>query len=83
MECHHIVPEAAGGQDVFANCIPLCFDCHAEVGHYNAKHPKGTKFSGAELSAHRDRWYRKVETGLSEGAPADHLELDRGLFRRV
>jgi hypothetical protein len=28
IETHHIVQ---GGGDTFENCIPLCFDCHAEV----------------------------------------------------
>lgn len=22
------------------NAIPLCFDCHAAIGHYNTKHPR-------------------------------------------
>ena len=48
MELHHIVHESSGGKSVFDNCIPLCFDCHAEAGHYNPKHPKGTKYSPSE-----------------------------------
>jgi hypothetical protein len=28
-----------------ANGIPLCLDCHANVEHYNAKHPRGNKFT--------------------------------------
>jgi hypothetical protein len=60
IETHHIVPE---GGDTFENCIPLCFDCHAEVGQYNTQHPKGRKFSTTELQAHRDRWYQLVTTG--------------------
>jgi hypothetical protein len=31
MECNHIVPEAQGGPDTLDNCIPVCFDCHADV----------------------------------------------------
>lgn len=34
----------------------MCFDCHAEVGHYNDKHPRGNKFSANELQGHRDQW---------------------------
>lgn len=83
MECHHIDPEAAGGPDTDDNCIPLCFDCHAEVGHYNAKHPKGTKFSVAELRAHRDRWYQMIKAGLPGDAPREHSALDQALFRKV
>ena len=28
-EIDHIVPLADGGQDIDANCQPLCLDCHA------------------------------------------------------
>lgn len=72
-----------GGLDTYDNCIPLCLDCHAEVGHYTDTHPKGTKFTPDELRLHRDRWYRKIDTGISEGAPGDHLGLDLRLFRRL
>ena len=57
MECHHIIPSEKGGTDTDDNCIPLCFDCHADVQHYNDKHPKGTKFFPEELKARRDEWY--------------------------
>ncbi len=45
IEIHHIVPRSEGGEDTFENAIALCFDCHAEIGAYNPKHPKGRKFS--------------------------------------
>ncbi len=61
MELHHIEMEARGGVSTFENCIPLCFNCHAEAGHYNNDHPKGTKYSPAELSKHRDRWYQAIK----------------------
>ena len=32
---------ADGGDNSVDNCIPLCFNCHAEVKSYNPKHPKG------------------------------------------
>ena len=67
MEIHHIRHHAEGGNDTFENAIPLCFDCHAEVGQYDPKHPKGTKFSDKELIGHRDNWYQKVrEESVSE-----------------
>lgn len=59
IEAHHIVPEAQGGADDDENCIPLCYRCHAEVEHYNVKHPRGNKFTPAELRGHRDGWYKK------------------------
>lgn len=61
IELHHIVQKADGGEDTFDNCIPLCFDCHADVKAYNARHPKGKKYTDSELKAHRDQWYQKVQ----------------------
>ena len=60
VEVHHIVPESKGGASDDANAITLCFDCHADAGHYNAQHPRGTKFSPAELRRHRDEWHATV-----------------------
>jgi hypothetical protein len=60
IETHHLKPKHLGGDDSFENCIPLCFDCHAEVEHYNNNHPRGRKFSEGELRKHRDNWYSKV-----------------------
>ena len=61
IEGHHIVPKAKGGEDTFDNCIPLCFDCHANVGNYNIEHPKGRKYTPNELRKHRDNWYEHVK----------------------
>jgi hypothetical protein len=57
---HHIKPEAEGGPDTLVNCIPLCLDCHEEVGSYNATHPIGRKFGEDELRRHRDLWFEFV-----------------------
>lgn len=61
VEVHHIVPRSKGGEDTFDNAIALCFDCHADAGHYNADHPRGTKISPEELSNARDTWHKIVE----------------------
>lgn len=66
LEVHHIKPQAENGTDTFDNAIPLCFDCHAEVGQYNPKHPKGIKFTQAELIQHRDNWYSIIASGRTE-----------------
>lgn len=58
MEVHHIDQDAHGGGNAPENAIPLCFDCHAEVNHYNIDHPKGRKFTPEELRGHRDQWLR-------------------------
>lgn len=60
IECHHIIPESDGGASTVENCIPLCFDCHADVGHYNSRHPKGTKYTAEELRGHRDKWFKAM-----------------------
>lgn len=57
IELHHIKQAADGGEDTADNCIPLCLDCHAEVGSYNTRHPKGRKFTEKELKGHRDKYY--------------------------
>src|SRR6266404_4863586 len=73
VEVHHIVPEATGGSDDFDNAIVLCFDCHADAGHYNPEHPRGTKFSQSELRRQRDVWYDIVNAGHSAPAPESVL----------
>ncbi|MDO8545894.1 MAG: HNH endonuclease [Nitrospirales bacterium] len=61
VEVHHIVPPGKGGSDEEDNAIALCFDCHADAGHYNEHHPRGTKFSKDELRAARDAWHDIVK----------------------
>lgn len=61
IEVHHIIQEADGGSNDFENAIPLCLDCHVDAGHYNPRHPKGTKFSKEELRKQRDAWYQIVK----------------------
>ena len=56
MEVDHIVPKAEDGTDEYDNAIAGCFDCHAEIHHYNPDHPKGRRFRPNELKAHRDQW---------------------------
>lgn len=56
MEIDHIIPEGEGGFNTYDNAIAVCFDCHAEIHHYNPNHPKGRRFSPNELKAHRNQW---------------------------
>ena len=83
MELHHIEQRADDGEGTYDNCIPLCFDCHADVNSYNDRHPKGKKYTASELKGHRNKWYEKVRNGHSSIANSDHLELDRKLFLRI
>ena len=83
IECNHIQPKANGGGNTFANCIPLCFDCHAEVGHYNETHPKGTKYSPQEQRMHRDAWYKRIATYGTVVSSVDTLQADREVFKQL
>ena len=71
---HHIVQEADGGPNALENSICLCLRCHAEAGHFNPRHSLGTKYSQAELKAHRDQWWKHCE---------DHPDEPLGLFLDV
>lgn len=54
---HHIIQEADDGANALSNAIVLCLRCHAEAGHFNPRHPLGTKYSVKELIRHRDQWW--------------------------
>ena len=54
IETHHIDNPEDGS---ITNAIPVCFDCHAEIGHYNnVNHKKGRKFQPDELRKHKEQW---------------------------
>jgi hypothetical protein len=72
IEAAHIIDEAAGGSNQEDNGIPVCFDCHQEIGSYNDRHPRGNKIRPDELRARRDRVYTLVDEGkLGALAPAN------------
>jgi hypothetical protein len=81
MEIHHIDPKAQKGPDTFDNGIPLCFDCHADMGAYNDAHPRGRKYRPAELRKHRDRVFRLVEEGSLTIDPDRTFDEDVALLR--
>jgi len=84
IELHHIQQRKDGGEDSFDNCLPLCFDCHADVMQYNPEHPKGKKYIHTELKRHRKNWYEKVKR--SEGSvisESSYLNLDKITFERL
>jgi hypothetical protein len=83
IECHHIQTEAEGGDDSLSNCIPLCFDCHADVQHYNPQHPKGTKYRISELRSHRDRWIERVSNATPAIFDEERRSVDRELFATI
>jgi len=63
IEAAHIIDESDGGSNDKKNGIPVCFDCHSDIGHYRKKHPKGNKFSPKELRNRRNGVYELVESG--------------------
>lgn len=81
IEAAHIIPEAEGGPNTDENGIPLCFDCHQEIGGYDNKHPKGNKFTDFELKARRDKVYELVENGVLQAqivASQFHKNINTG-----
>jgi hypothetical protein len=78
IEVHHIIQRANGGKDSFDNAIPLCFDCHSEIGSYNPNHPKGNSFKTGELKRIRDDFYLKAEKLVRN--PKEYSDKDKLLL---
>ena len=84
MELHHIKQKADGGEDTFENCIPLCFNCHADMGKGDPKHPKGKRYSEAELKGHKERWMKQVASSRTvPGIRQVVSETDKKLFQQI
>lgn len=60
IEVAHLEPKSSD----LDNACPLCFDCHAAIGHYNREHPRGRKYSIPELKARRDQVYEEHTRAL-------------------
>lgn len=76
LEFHHIKQQADGGDNSFENCIPLCFDCHADMGRTDPRHPKRNHYSERELRMHRDKWYRQCEAKETTFVEATDEDID-------
>ncbi|MGO9020866.1 MAG: HNH endonuclease [Syntrophobacteraceae bacterium] len=79
IEVHHIGSSDDDSED---NAIALCFDCHADVGHYNPKHPKGRKYSISELKKLRDLTYSKYSQIIPD-IPKGSSDYGRGFHDGV
>lgn len=72
IEIAHIIPKKNGDSNKSAlsiigdidNAIPLCFECHSEIGRYNLDHPRGNKYKERELKTRRDQIYEKYTRHL-------------------
>lgn len=83
IELHHIVHKSEKGPDTLENCIPLCLDCHGDMRSYDHNHPKGTKYTRAELKAHRDKWYERVKSSPVTEYSSRNAELDCDVAQEV
>src|SRR5258706_2402853 len=81
IELAHIEQRADTHNDTIENAIPVCFECHAEIGLYNPRHPKGKRFSEAELRLHRKQWLQicraRPEALLSAPTVAEAGSIER------
>ena len=59
IELAHIQPKKRKGSEHIDNAIPLCYDCHGEIGKYNKDHPKGNKYRPDELKTRRNQIYEE------------------------
>lgn len=46
------------------NAIPLCYNCHAKIGHYNIEEPRGNKYRPNELKQRREQVYEEFTRHL-------------------
>ena len=83
MELHHIHQKADGGADTLDNCIPLCFDCHADMGKADPHHPKGKHYTESELKQHRDNWFKKQELNPEAQTLSVVTNADKKLFETI
>ena len=75
METDHIVPLNQGGSSDISNALPVCFDCHAEIHAYDISHPRGRRYTPAELTLHKEEWLR-----ICSERPEVLLQAPRGLL---
>jgi hypothetical protein len=83
IEAAHVVSEAAGGSNEEDNGIPVCLDCHQEIGAYDDQHPRGNKFRPEELRARRDRVYALVASGgipRTAAPPAQPSQVNAAVY---
>jgi len=79
IEVAHIPGEE--GKCELDNAIPLCYDCHGRVGHYNPKHPKGNKFTAEELKRRREQVYEQYTRHFVSSVVPEFFEFPTGLPR--
>ena len=76
IEIHHIIQQADGGANTFENAIPLCLDCHHDMGQIDPHHPGGRTYTPNELKMHRDNWYAIVKKGKCNRKDSNLKDID-------
>ncbi len=83
IEIAHISPRTGKGANNIDNAIPVCYDCHAKIGHYNRLHPRGNRYKEQELKIRRNQIYERHTANLvppihyvisHQNNPYDHRE---------
>ena len=64
IEIAHIDRKLETGLNDIDNAIPLCYECHAIVGHYNNEEPRGNKYKTQELKKRREEVYEQFTRHL-------------------
>ena len=77
IEIAHIIPKGKNKSNDIDNAIPLCYDCHSKIGHYNKRHPRGNKYRPKELKDRRDQIYEEQTRHL---VPPIHYEITQDLI---
>src|SRR6266704_1030414 len=70
IDLHHIDSHSDDSEE---NVLPVCFDCHAEINHYNDAHPRGRKFQPGELRKLREATFRKFSAEVEIPAAGSNL----------
>lgn len=83
IECHHIEPEADGGDDSLENCSAGPPHGSRSKGAYNPSHPKGTRFRPQELRAHRDKWHEKMSNTTPAIFDEERRAVDRAVYAKL
>lgn len=83
IELHHIKQKVYGGEDTIDNCIPLCFDCHEDMGKADPNHPRGKRYTENELKQHRDNWFKHIEESRTAVNPDRIYQSDISLFQTI
>src|SRR3990172_2578927 len=72
IEIAHIEPKAKSKSWTIDNAMPVCYQCHGEIGRYDPSHPRGNVYKINELKARRDQIYEEQTRHL---VPPIHFEI--------